>query len=247
MEGYTTLGALKVREYGSTASIGWLNRIIKDYTNLVYGPFGFSYFSGDKDIDVMGMVINTKYIDLMANNRRTFEAAGLLLGATNEADFFRLMQENLRELYHYEGKYFKVVLDIIIKCVRKGNLGEKFAVKFMHDVLYQKTGKLVDMIDPTLEEDISGIDSKFEWDGRMVSVQVKPFDGEIAKDGKINAHSQGSLSIDIKSKKGERLKRVDYLALYNLKSKSAIIVRGDNVEVQGNYFVFPEDKVISRK
>lgn len=242
-----TVGSFKTSETGDAKSIKWLNVLIKNYTNSIYGPFGYSYFSGDKDIEVMGMVMNTKYIDLMSNNRSVFRDACGWIGITNEDDFYRLMQENLHELFHYDGKYFNAVLETIMECVRKGNLGEKFALKFLQDELYQKTGVLVQMMSPTLQEDMSGIDGKFEWGDRMVTVQVKPYSGEIFKDGQISAYSSGALSIDIKGRNGSTRKRVDYLALYNLEKQSAIIVRGENVAINGNFFVFPQEKVISRK
>jgi hypothetical protein len=37
----------------------------------------------------------------------------------------------------------------------------------------------------------------------------------------------------------------DYLVLYNLEKRGFVIVRASNTTIQGNQFVFPEDKVIA--
>ena len=63
----------------------------------------------------------------------------------------------------------------------------------------------------------------------------------IDRDGNINAYSPGSLSLNIIG----QTKNVDYLVLYNLEKQGVLIVRGKEAMVQGNMFVFPEDKIIA--
>jgi hypothetical protein len=57
----------------------------------------------------------------------------------------------------------------------------------------------------------------------------------------VNVFSQGSLSLQIIGAG----KNVDYLVLYNLEKKGFVIVRASNVTIQGNQFIFPEDKLIA--
>ena len=79
------------------------------------------------------------------------------------------------------------------------------------------------------------------WNGKELTIQVKPYDSIMKRDGMINAFSQGSLSLQIIGAG----KNVDYLVLYNLEKRGFVIVRANNTNIQGNQFVFPEDKVIA--
>ena len=91
------------------------------------------------------------------------------------------------------------------------------------------------VVDPTIEEDVTGIDGKFNWKGKTITIQVKPYDKEvILEDGKVEVSSPGSLSLS-----------TDYLILY--KNGKYIIVRGENVKIEENNFVFQKDKIVARK
>jgi hypothetical protein len=60
---------------------------------------------------------------------------------------------------------------------------------------------IVDIISPTIQEDVSGIDAKFMWNNKELTIQVKPFTRIVKSDER--AYSQGSLSLN-----------TDYLILY---------------------------------
>jgi len=93
----------------------------------------------------------------------------------------------------------------------------------------------VNFIPPTVEEDISGIDGKFIWLGKEITIQVKPYDRAVISEStrKVKVHSQGSLSLN-----------TDYLIVY--KAQSFIIIQGRDVTIEGNEFTFQEDKVVAK-
>ena len=142
---------------------------------------------------------------------------------------------NLKEIYNIFGKYFSTVtLPILISTTRKGNIGEKLSFEFFIQELSKK-GIIITIDKPTIEEDVNGIDGKFNWKGKTITIQVKPYDKEvILEDGKVEVSSPGSLSLS-----------TDYLILY--KNGKYIIVRGENVKIEENNFVFQKDKIVARK
>lgn len=241
MEKDLSLGPVLTSKYGETNSIGWLNQMIVKYITSIYGPFGYSYRTGNKDINVNGRLINTEYIDKMVNNYTVFKGIISDQGINTEEGFYNYMVANLFDVYNYGGTHFdKITLPILIATSRRGNIGEQKALAFFKNELMKKNVECI-IIPPTLLEDGQGIDGKFAWNGKELTIQVKPYDSIMKRDGMINAFSQGSLSLQIVGAG----KNVDYLVLYNLEKRGFVIVRASNVTIQGNQFVFPEDKVIA--
>jgi hypothetical protein len=241
MEKDLSLGPVLTSKYGTTNSISWLNQMIMKYITSIYGPFGYSYRTGNKDIDVNGRLINTEYIDKMVNNYTVFKGIIEAEGINTEEGFYNYMVANLFDVYNYGGTHFdKITLPILVATTRRGNIGEQKALFFFKNELMKK-GVQCTIIPPTLLEDGQGIDGKFEWNGKLLTIQVKPYDSIMVRDGMVNAFSQGSLSLKIIGAD----KNVDYLVLYNLEKKGFVIVRANNTTIQGNLFIFPEDKVIA--
>ena len=228
------LGNITTKKYGEFNSIDWLNGKIKRYIEEVYGPFGFKY-GINEDLNINGQIVNSEYISKMVNNYLVFKNIIELNGLKTEDEFYNYMLLNLREIYNINGKYFKkVTLPILINASRKGNIGEKLSFEFFISELSKKDINIT-IEKPTTEEDISGIDGKFNWNGKTITIQVKPYDSAvISTDNKVKVFSQGSLSLN-----------TDYLILY--KSGEYIIVRGKDVKIEGNHFTFQKDKIVAKK
>ena len=233
------LGPVLTSKYGATSSVNWLNQIIHGYVNSVYGPFGYSYGTGNKDIDVNGRIINTEYIDKMVNNYTVFKKVIEDQSINTEAGFYNYMVANMFDVYHYNGTHFDTItLPILVATTRKGNIAESNCLRWFEAQLLSKNVHAT-ILPPTLLEDTKGIDGKFQWKGRDITIQVKPYTGAVTNNGIVNAYSPGSLSVKII---GED-KNVDYLILYKDSGNSLICVRGKDVQVSGNNFVFAEDKI----
>lgn len=217
-----------------TNSISSLNKDIIEYITNIYKDYGFKYQSGNKDIDVNGVIINTEYIDKMVNNYTIFKAFIRENSIKNDVDFYKLIRDNFDNIYNYNGDFFKrQSLPILINTTRKGNIGEKNSLEFFKKSLQVKKGISVNFITPTLEEDISGIDGKFIWLGKEVTIQIKPYDRSVINTAtrKVKVYSQGSLSLN-----------TDYLIVY--KGESFLIVKGKDVKIEGSYFTFQEEKIV---
>lgn len=211
------------KKSGSYQSIAFLNTKIKDFIDNYYGPYGFKYGINDTDINIKGIVLNSEYISKMVNNYTVFKSMIRLNGLKTEEEFYNYMYTNLREIYSVEGKYFKNTINILSNTIRLGNQNEIKAIAFFEKAL-ENRGITIKVDKPTIEEDISGIDGKFTWKGKIITLQVKPYVSTLIRGDEIYIESQGSLSIG-----------TDYLILYNL--DSFIIVRGKDTKIVSKYFV----------
>lgn len=235
-ESILMLGPVKTNKYGLSKSISWLNNQIAKYTSNIYGPYGYVRNIENTDINIDGIIISSEYISKMVNNYTVFKKIISLNNITSEDDFYSFMIDNLEDIYHFNGKYFNTVtLPIIINTSRKGNIGEQDSLRFFEDSIFKKTNIRVTVQQPTLAEDVSGIDGKFIWNGKEVTIQVKPYESaSISKSTRmVKVYSQGSLSLN-----------TSYLIVY--KEGRFIIIKGKDVEIEGNYFIFPESAIVSK-
>lgn len=223
-------------KYGPN-SLATLNSDILEYITGIYGSYGFSYQSGNKDIDVNGRLINTEYIDKMVNNYTIFKTFIRENSIKNEIDFYRLIRSKFDDIYNYNGSFFnRQTLPILINTTRKGNVNEiKCKQKFTE---YAKSkGLNIVVVDPTIEEDVAGIDGKFNHNGVEFTIQIKPFDEYKIIGDKLYTKSAGSLSIG----------SVNYLMLYS--DKEYIIIKNkksDPITIKGQVFISPLSIVIYR-
>lgn len=246
----------KTLKYGSRNSIAYLNAVIKRFIENVYGPFGFRYPPRDDDdfthfdMDINNKVINTEYIAKMVNNYTIFKSVIRNFNIIDEDTFYHFMMNNLNNIYHYNGNFFKSdSLPILIRTTRKGNISEKKSIQIF--LAYSKSKNIeISIEDPTLEEDIDGVDFKFSHNGRQFTVQVKPYDdykiveSEISKISSNLPTSQFSNIISVSSP-GSLSLNVDYLILYN--ENNYIILRNpsnNRVQIRGKEFVTDYSNVV---
>lgn len=230
------LNHITTRKSGPYPSIGFLNNEIKKFITSYYGKYGFVYgfsYSDSKpnyDINVDGKIICSSIISKMVNNMTTFKAIIRDMKLRTEKEFYDFMFENMAEIYGSNGKYFKNTLYILMNTSRKGDINEVKSIDFFEKVLLSK-GHVIKVLPPTLEEDIKGIDGKFDWNGKLVTLQVKPFLNTTMVGNLIKIESQGSLSLS-----------TDYLVLY--KDSSYILIRGRDVKIESKYFIAEFSKII---
>jgi len=185
----------KTVKYGSKNSIAYLNGVIKKFVESVYGPSGFVY-GHNVDINIEGKVISGEYISKMVNNYTVFKAVIRVNNIKDEESFYRFMLSNLNDIYSPNGKFFSdQTLPALINTTRKGNKLEKMAkdsfLKYAQDKNID-----INILNPTVEEDIRGIDFKFISNGKTFTVQVKPFSAYKYVEDSIHVKSDGSLSVD---------------------------------------------------
>ena len=165
----------------------------------------------------------------MVNNYTIFRSIIRSNGIINEEDFYNFMFQNLSNIYNISGKYFNNTLNILINTTRKGNIEEKNSIEFFESILSNK-GINIRVTSPSIEEDISGIDGKFIWNGKVITIQVKPYTSTEIIGDIIKIESIGSLSLS-----------TDYLVLYN--KGRYIITKGKDTKIEGKYFISSISKI----
>jgi len=152
-------------KYGPN-SLATLNSDILEYITDIYKVYGFIYQSGNKDIDVNGKLINTEYIDKMVNNYTIFKTFIRENSIKNETDFYSLIRSKFDDVYNYNGSFFnRQTLPILINTTRKGNVNEIKCKQKFADFAKSKNLNIV-ITDPTVAEDVKGIDAKFIHNNR---------------------------------------------------------------------------------
>lgn len=224
-----------------TNSIDYLNKDIIIYITSVYKDYGFKYQSGNKDIDVNGAILNTEYIDKMVNNYTIFKTFIRENNIRNDVDFYKLIKANFANIYNFNGNFFKrQSLPILINTTRKGNIGEiKSKSKFIE--FASSVGLDITIKDPTMEEDIRGIDAKFTYNNREIKIQIKPFTYYENKKSMRSSQSE----IHIKSGGSLSVEAIDYLMLYS--DKEYIIIKNtpsSRIQISADLFIASLDNVL---
>jgi hypothetical protein len=225
-------------KYGPN-SIATLNQKIYNYIHKIYGPLGFTYprsgSTANYDVTVNGEMISGEYISKMVNNYTIFKTFIRENKITDADTFYRLLESKFDDVYHYNGSFFKrQTLPVLINTTRKGNVNEiKCKQKFIE---YAKSKNLnIVITDPTVAEDVDGIDAKFIHNGRSFTIQIKPFSEYKTIGDKLYAKSAGSLSVGT----------VNYLMLYS--DTNFIIIKNlttDPIRIKGDVFIASLSSVI---
>ncbi len=232
------------KKYGDN-SVSKLNNKILAYIREIYGPHGFIYPSrGDDKFSMPYEVVITKptgdiilkneVISKMVNNYTVFRAYIRENRITNDVDFYNSIEEDFHDVYHYDGVFFKrFTLPIIMNTIKKGDSGEKRATGAFQRYA-KRQGFNIRLLTPTISEDISGIDTKFEYRGKIYTVQIKPFSYYREESSNTFIKSTGSLSII-----------TDYLVLYNQYNRFIICrnPKDKKILISGDYFVVSNDLV----
>jgi hypothetical protein len=217
----------------STKSLSGLNNKIKNYIEGVYGPFKYRY-GINEDINVNGLILKSEYISKMVNNYTIFKRFIIDNKITDKETFYSEIVSNFHDIYHYDGDFFKRnSLPILINTTRKGNINEKKSIIRFEEVV-REMGFNITVENPTVEEDIKGIDGKFSHKNIYYTIQIKPFSDLIVENEIYKAKSNGSLSLG-----------VNYLILY--KEDEHIILsnkKSNPINIDFNYFVYNKDNII---
>lgn len=231
---FVELNSIRVPKY----KISSLNRLIGDYLNSVYGQFGW-FYAAQKEIVIPGFgVVYSDYIDLLINNYTIFKKIIYTNNITNADDFIQLVTNNLDKFYHYTSKFFvENSLPIVINTKRKGNYGEKLALDSFQKLIFSR-GFNIQIMKPTIQEDVNGVDAKFELDGKIYTIQVKPMSKFEIVDDLIIIDSPGALTLN---KYGVM---PDYLFFYS-QNRDLLFLKNIGIYSRGSLFESPLKNLIS--
>lgn len=218
--------------------IAKINSFIKNYTDNVYSKFGYKYPMKDTDIIInKDLIIDCEFINKMVNNYTVFKfiCNTIQLKTFEEFRDFMSKYSNLEKFYHYNGFYNKEVLHILYYTIKKGKIGERMSLRFFEKDFNKNVSEKIEVTDPTLNEDLKGIDGKFIFKGKDYTIQVKPCSNMIKDEKSVKFLSVGSVSLS-----------THYLVLYRKTGNlfEFYILNSRFVTIQDNFFVYPIDKKI---
>jgi hypothetical protein len=222
------------------SKISEINGEISKYLNQIYGPFGWSY-AAKKEIQIPRFgIIDSDHIDLFINNYTIFKSVAKTYRLKTEENFIDFVKNNLEVIYNYNSKFFIYnSLPIVIRTKRKGNRGEQLVLQKFKDLTLSK-GFDVELIIPTLDEDIKGVDSKFLLSGKTYTIQVKPMSRFKILGDKISIESPGCLTLN---KYGIM---PDYLFFYSDKQE-VLFLKNLGIVSTDNSFESPVKNLILEK
>lgn len=221
---------IKINKYGKN-SINELNDKILSYLYKIYGPYGFIY-NDINSININGKILESQLISKSVNNFTIFKKFIIDYNINTGDEFLTEIEKRFGEIYYYDSDFFKnETYNILKKTSRKGVIGEK-KCKNIFKMYAKSIGHDIELIEPTKDEDLRGIDAKFILNNKYYYLQVKPYISYAETDYKYyEIKSTGSLTIF----------NIDYLILYNKNNinSDVLICRNikNNIVVVGNMFL----------
>lgn len=220
--------------------ISKLNQIVANYIKSVYGSNGYKAYSGNIDINVDGLIINTEYLDKMVNNYTIYSKFIRLKNFNELNDLKDFISANLDKIYKPNGYYFKEVMTILSRTIAMGNTGEKLALATFADEFNKKLNVNISIESPSIEDDLKGIDGKFEYAGKPYTIQVKPM--ESFKVFPTPEHANDYVVVTIK---GSLSLSTNYLVMYDITTRKVIIARNKQIEILGTTFKMPLSSIVN--
>jgi hypothetical protein len=221
-----------IKKYGTFPSISLLNDKIDQYIKDVYEPIG--YIKNINSVFVLGGI--EVDVRLMINNYTIFKRFIIENKISSASDFFNKLVENFSDVYHYDGDFFnKHTKYILNRTKSKGKKAEDLVFNKFKEITKSK-GLDIDIIQPSTEEDIEGVDGYFVYKGKKYTIQVKPGIGGLIqyKDSFYKMRSQGSLSLN-----------TNFLFLYEGDKYIFIKNKKDSpIIIKSEYFIFNKDNIV---
>lgn len=174
-----------------------LNSLIINFLNTYYRKYGYSYGKNNKTINVNGIFLETEYLDKFVNNITLFGKIASRNKLKTNDEFISYIRVNLRKLYGSDGDEFLLNYKIIENTAKKGKRGEDACKRNFEKLLHKKTGSIITIEDAAgASEDLGGIDGKFIFKGKLVTLQIKPFFKYEIDDEIIRVYSNGSMGFN---------------------------------------------------
>ncbi len=190
----------------------------------------------DSIIEIDGLRLKSEYLSKAAGNYRLLrkliydEYGEINSGVNNKEELISFIKNNLYDLFHYKGKYFKYVYKLLHYSSLSGKSKERKSFDLFENVS-KKRGVNIKVELPTVEQDLIGIDGVFKYNDKYFTIQVKPlkYIEEFKLDNtKWIVFCDGVLS-QIKT---------DYLITTN--DKETFIFRNRGIMTKSSYFLVPK-------
>jgi len=214
-----------------------IGKLIASIMEDIYGDNLLS----DDIFTMDGKDLNPEYLRKARNNRNllkklVYDKDGIIKSnVKTKEDLYSFIEDNSMKLFNPSGFYFKTIYNLLTNSSNKGKSIEERSFELFKNTLKDKRGVDVDIIDPTKEQDIDGIDGLFMYKGKEFTIQVKPLSymqSYKKDDTKYIVFCDGVL---------KNLK-TDYLIVLN--DNESHIFKSDNSVAYDSYFLIPKSNLI---
>jgi len=149
----------------------------------------------------------------------------------SKEDLFNFILDNSHDLFHYDGKYFDGVYNLLVNTSKKGRKFEDIAFKEFEEVA-RKKGMVLKITSPSVREDIDGIDGIFIFNNKKCTIQVKPLLSIIDNGETYTVKCEGALKNLI----------THYLIAVN--DKEVWIFRSKGITTHADHYVIPKSNLV---
>ena len=213
-----------------------INRIIAESLSKYYHfnkTSNVTHKFGNKDINseiIFKAINNHTLIRKLAYDKNK----DIITNAKTAEDLKKWIRDNSYDLFHYNGKYFDIVYNLLKSTHQKGNLNEDYAYNVFKEAFKKKTGIDIVIYKGTANQDIyNDIDGLFKYKDKEYSLQIKPI--------ALNKEENGAFHISFKdgyyyitSKGSVIIPATNYLVLSDEKLKICYIFRNGNITLEWN-------------
>lgn len=150
-------------------------------------------------------------------------------------EFINFLEKNKYDLFHYDGKYFDEYYQLLVNATQKGSRLEQIAQKVFEDFAKSR-GLDIKLYQTGMDEDKQGIDFKFLYKDKFLTIQVKPLKDHIISSDEVQFISEGDTREIV----------TDYLILSN-GEVTFIIKSNRNLSGEGNIITVDKKNVLYPK
>jgi hypothetical protein len=215
-----------------------LNRIIADELTVLYNMTKDQAGDAEDNLVFGDRVIVPEYLFKAINNTTILKWLVNNRNINTKEELFDFIKNNSFELFHYDGRYFNYIYDILLSCSTRGEERENSSFEYFEKIAKSKginTRIFFGKKYISSRMDRSGIDGYFYYNGKKFTIQVKPLDvikDDETDDTKFVASSSGDVKDLV----------TDYLILSN--SFETLIFRAKGIRVSGLSFFIPKGNLV---
>lgn len=178
--------------------------------------------------------IKSEYLRKARNNRKLLNKIVYENQLRTPNELIDFISENKFDLFHYNGIFFNDIYFLLRNTSELGKRSEIYAFEVLEEY-GRKKGIPIKVEEPTLNEDLRGIDGIFTWKNKKYTIQIKPLESCVVSNkypGKYIVFCNGSLK-DLD---------VDYFIATN-KDKT-LIFRAKNAITKPTHYIIPIEDLL---
>ena len=222
-----------------------INRIMDAGLREIYNVRKF--YQGNVTLE--GIDIKYEIISKAVNNRFLLkkivsdDRKEIVTNINTKEALFDFVKENISELLHPKGKYFKAVYTLLENTSFKGDRAEIIAFKHIEEMGKKKALQIQVLKPRKVEDDVyGGVDGFFIYNDREFTIQVKPLSSKINPSIQDYRKDSNYLLTFVDG----FIKEIytDYLVLVDNRTNECFLYQARGIQVGSNYYIIPKKNFV---